>query len=177
MKRKIVGAMCFAALLLSLAAVASADGHRACPNASLAGVWGYTETGTVYVPQPPPAVPTAVLAAAVGKYTFDAKGNFSGTQYSSAGGTVSPDTKRGTYTVNPDCTGSLTLDVYDSTGTTLKRHSVWALVLVNNRTEIRSIMTSMVAPTPTGSVTLLPVMTMTATRLFPPRGDEWRERE
>lgn len=159
-----------ATLLLNLAAVASAQDGRTCSNASLAGACGYTETGTVMVPSQ--NGPVAVPAAAVGRYTFDRAGNFSGTQYSSAGGNVSQDTKHGTYAVNPDCTGTLTLSIYNQAGTLL-RNSVWAIVLVDNATEIRGIMTSMVLPngTPLG-----PIMTISAKRLFTrSRGDEQNE--
>ena len=82
MTRNIVGRVCLAALLLSLAGSAWAQEQPACTNARLAGSWSYTETGSV-------ATPIGVLpAAAVGTYVFDAVGNFSGTQYSSAAGTV-----------------------------------------------------------------------------------------
>ena len=169
MKSSIARTICFAAVLLGLTAVAAAQGHRACSSASLAGAWGYTETGTVMVPTTTP--PTPVLGAAVGRYDFDFAGNFTGTQYSSAGGTVSQDMKVGTYTLNSDCTGTLTLEVYDPSGTVLRRRSVWAVVLVDNATEFRGIMTSMLA-FPSGA-TLSPIMTLTARRLFPrDRGDE-----
>ena len=161
-----IRAIAFATLFVGLAAGASAQDHR-CSNPGLAGAWGYTETGTVVAPSP--SGPVQILAAAVGRYDFDSAGSFSGTQNSSAGGTVSPDMKRGTYTVNTDCTGTLTLDVYDSSGSSLRRSSVWAIVLVDNATEIHGIMTSMVLP---NGVTLSPIMTMSAKRLFRDRGEE-----
>ena len=167
MKPTIVRTICFATLFLALAAVASAKGHRACSNASLAGAWGYTETGTVVSPT------GAVPAAAVGRYDFDSSGGFWGTQYSSAGGAVSTDTKQGTYTLNRDCTGTLTLSVYDSTGTILRRTSVWEIVLVENATEIRGIMTSLVLP---NGFSLSPIMTLSAKRLFPSPGNEQKAR-
>lgn len=169
MKCNIVRTVSFATLLLSLAAVASAQGHRHCSNASLAGTWGYTETGTVILSPAPPA-PGPVLAAAVGTYTFDAHGNFSGTQYSTSGGSVGADTKEGTYTVSPDCTGILTLDAYRAG--ILQRHSVWAIVLVDNAKEIRAMMLSMAILTLPPTISVGPVMTMTARRLFPDRDDE-----
>lgn len=166
MKRNLVWAVCFAMLLLGVAAVAPAQDRdgRTWSHARLAGQWGYTETGTV-------VLPTGVLvnAAAVGKYTFDNSGHFTGTQYSSnTGATLGTDAvqdmKRGTYTMNSDCTGTLTLDVYDPTGTTLRRHSVWAIVLDDNGNEIRGIMVSMTLP---NGAKVLPIMTMTAIRVFP----------
>ena len=154
----------FTLLVLGLAIAAPADDGR-CGSRHLMGAWGYTETGTVVAPAP--SGPVQVLAAAVGTYDFDSDGTFSGTQNSSAGGTVSQDSKRGTYTLNPDCTGTLTLQVYDPSGTTLRRSSVWAIVLVDKAREFRGIMTSMTLP---NGVALSPIMTMSAERM--PRGDE-----
>jgi hypothetical protein len=170
MKRNFVWAVCFAMLLLGVAAVAPAQDRdgRSWSRARLAGEWGYTETGTVLLP-------TGVLinGAAVGKYTFDNKGNFTGTQYSSTSMTTNTDAvedmKLGTYTMNSDGTGTLTLDVYDPTGTTLRRHSVWAIVLDDNGNEIRGIMVSMTL-LPSG-LKPTPIMTMTAIRMSPGRDD------
>ena len=158
MTRIEVRRICFAGtLVLALSAVASAQDRRTCSNASLTGTWGYTENGTVVTPA------GAVIAAAVGKYTFDEAGNFSGTQHSSAGGVVNADTKVGTYTVNPDCSGTLMLSIYDQAGT-LIRNSVWDFVLVDNARELRGIMTSMTLPNGTP---LAPIMTSSAKRVFP----------
>lgn len=163
MKPNIARTICVSAVLvLGAAAVASAEDDRTCSNGSLAGAWGYTETGTVMPPT------GAVPAAAVGRYTFDDAGNFSGTQDTSTGGMVAHDTKQGTFIVNPDCTGTLTLGVYDPSGNLL-RSSVWAMVLVDQGKEIRSIMTSLVLA---NGMSVPGVMTMTARKLFPGRGDE-----
>jgi hypothetical protein len=165
MKRNIVRTICFATLCLALPAVAPAQGHRACSNAGLAGAWGYTETGTVIHP-----TAGAVAVAAVGIYTFDHAGNFSGTQYSSSGGTVVQDTKEGTYTVDADCTATLTLSVFNQSGTLLRK-SVWQIVLVENATEMRGIMTSLVVQ-PSGP-NVPPIVTLSAKRLVPSgRGKE-----
>ncbi len=180
MKHHFFRTICIAALMLIVAVVASAQGHWGCTNKSLEGKWGYTETGTVMVPVMPPTTPTTytpTLAVAVGLYTFDGRGNFSGVQVSSAGGGVSDDTKLGTYTVDHDCTGTLTVDIVSSPSG-LHRRSVWAFVLVDDATEIRAAMRSTeivsgLPPTVPVPVTLLPIMTMTGTRLFP-TGDDKR---
>jgi hypothetical protein len=166
MRHHIVWTIALGALSLGVAPRAWAQDHR-CLNPGLVGAWGYTETGTVVVPSP--TGPAQVVAAAVGKYEFDLTGNFSGTQNSSAGGTVSQDLKLGTYVQNPDCTGTMTIHIYDPTGTTLRRTSIWSVVLVDNATEFRGIMTSMVLP---NGVALSPIMTMTGKRLARDRGNE-----
>jgi hypothetical protein len=72
-KRNIVRTIFFfATFLLSLAVVASAQDERACSAAGVAGEWGYTETGTLFLPT------GAVPYASVGSYTLDADGNLSG---------------------------------------------------------------------------------------------------
>jgi hypothetical protein len=162
MRHHLVRKLCLVMLPLSVAGAASAKDHGVCSSTGLEGAWGYTETGTVMVP--PAEAPVPVLAVAVGRYDFDFAGNFSGTQYSSAGGTVVPDAKVGTYTLNPDCTGTLTIKIYDPSLTTLRRTSVWAIVLADNATEMRGIMTSMVLP---NGVTLSPIMALSAKRMFP----------
>ncbi|HSL22682.1 MAG TPA: hypothetical protein VK886_14205 [Vicinamibacterales bacterium] len=166
MKRNIARTIAVATLVLGAAVMASAQEH-ACSNPGLAGAWGYTETGTVVVPSPTGTI--QVPAAAVGRYDFDSAGSFSGTQNSSAGGAVSEDLKLGTYTLNPDCTGTLSLQVYDPSGTTLRRTSVWAIVLVDKAREFRGIMISTLLP---NGVSLAPIMTMTGKRLFRDRSVE-----
>lgn len=167
MKRYIAGCICFATITFCLGAGAFAQDHR-CSNPGLEGAWAYTETGTVIAPTPTGGT-VALVAAAVGRYDFDAVGNFTGTQNSSAGGTVSQDSKKGTYNINADCTGTLTLEAYDPTGTTLRRRSVWYIVLADNATEFRGIMTSMQMPNGTP---LSPIMTVTGKRLVRDRGIE-----
>ena len=80
MMRKIVRSILFSAtLLVSLAAVATAQDDRNCSLPGLAGDWGYTSTGAFIFPT------GAVPFAFVGRLTFDAAGNFSGAQNSSTG--------------------------------------------------------------------------------------------
>lgn len=163
MKPTIVRALCLSApFIVGMAAAVSAQDHRTCSNASLAGAWGYTETGTVVTPAGP------VSAAAVGRYTFDREGTFSGTQHSSVAGTISQDTKLGTYTVNPDCTATLTLEIYSPSGALLRR-SIWEIVLVDDEAEFHGIMTSLVLP---NNVPLAPIMTMSAKRVSPRDGND-----
>ena len=170
--------ICIATLMLMVAAVASAQGHRGCTNRSLEGKWGYTETGTVI---PPTALGGATLAVAVGLYTFDGHGNVSAVQVSSAGGKVSDDTKLGFYAVDRDCMGTLTVDITSTSAsvppTVTVRHSVWEFVLVDDATEIRAVMRSTeivsgLPPFVPVPVSLSPIMTMTGTRVSPDRDDK-----
>jgi hypothetical protein len=158
-------AIACALAIVGLAATAAAQGHPACSHATLRGAWGYTETGSVIAPTPTGG--TVVLsAAAVGRYEFDNGGNFEGDQDSSANGAVGHDTKQGTYAINPDCTGTLTLTAYRDG--VPQRLSVWAFVLVDKGREMRAIMTSMTLP---NGVPLSPIMTMTARRVQPGAGE------
>lgn len=165
MKRNIAGMVCLSAVLvLGLAVVASAEEDR-CSHHALVGAWAYTENGTVMAPAPTGGT-APILAGAVGRYDFESDGNFTGRQHSSSNGAVVEDLKLGTWELNSDCTVTLTIKIYDPTGTTLRRTSVWFVVLDDNATEFRGIMLSMVLPPPNSGVPLGPIMTMTGTRLF-----------
>jgi hypothetical protein len=84
------------------------DGVRECSNATLHGSFGYTSTGTLLETFVPP--PFAGPFAEVGRQTFDGKGNTEAIVTFSANGNISSKvTFEGTYKVNPDCTGSMTL--------------------------------------------------------------------
>jgi hypothetical protein len=95
-----------AALALCIAPTAKAD-DRGCSNASLIGTFAYTATGSI-VKAPAPVGPEAE----VGTQTFDGKGATTGAAtLVDATGAVHQLTITGTYTVNPDCTGTFTLQV------------------------------------------------------------------
>src|SRR5262245_17714294 len=80
--------------------------HRGCSNASLQGSFGFTATGTLLALPPPFAGPFAEI----GRQTFDGRGNTEATATLSANGNIVKEvTAQGTYVVNPDCTGSLTI--------------------------------------------------------------------
>jgi len=151
---------CLATLLLSLAAVAPAQIGGTCSTGSVAGAWGYTELGTLVLPT------GAVPFAAVGTGTLDADGNFSGVQNSSTGGSVGPNMVKGTATVNPDCTGTMKVGIYDPAGINLLRTAVFAVVYVDHASEMQGIVTSLIVPPGTS---VPPVLTLDAKRLFPAR--------
>ena len=97
-----------AVFVLGLAPKARAGEVKECSNATLRGSFGYTSTGTLLPSFVPP--PFAGPFAEVGRQTFDGKGNTNATGTLSANGNIfSRVTFEGTYTVNPDCTGSMTL--------------------------------------------------------------------
>ena len=94
-----------AALALSLAPTAKAD-DKGCSNAILRGTFAYTSTGSIATP---PAIAGPFVE--VGTQAFDGNGGTTAAAMSSQNGNISPLTVTGTYTVNPDCTGTMTLQV------------------------------------------------------------------
>jgi hypothetical protein len=95
-----------------------------CSLATLKGGYGltfsgYGTNGAAFIP-----------AAGVGLVTFDGNGNLSASETVSNGGNVFPVNLPGTYTVNSDCTGSLT---------TANAHL--NLVIVRNGREILAVNT------------------------------------
>jgi hypothetical protein len=91
------------ALALGLASPAKAA-DKGCSTATLKGTFGNTGTGFATAP-PELAGPFA----SVGTETFDGKGTLTATGIVSLNGTIVEVTETGTYTVNPDCTGTHTV--------------------------------------------------------------------
>jgi hypothetical protein len=94
-----------AALALSLAPTAKAD-DKGCSNAILRGTFAYTSTGSIATP---PAIAGPFVE--VGTQAFDGNGGTTASAMSSQNGNISPLTVTGTYKVNFDCTGTMTLQV------------------------------------------------------------------
>jgi hypothetical protein len=92
-------------LALGLAPTARADG-KGCSNATLKGTFSQKGTGVI---TDPPAF--AGPMANVGTLTFDGNGAVTGALISSLNGTIVPATETGTYRVNPDCTGTYTVQI------------------------------------------------------------------
>ncbi len=116
-------------ILFSLGLVPSAQGQDRCSNASLQGSFGIVSKGTIFDP-------SATLFAQVAKQSFDGKGNTEGTAITNTNGTSFPVTLKGTYTVNADCTGSVTLQV-SPVGITVHAD----LVIVSDGAEFHAIVT------------------------------------
>jgi hypothetical protein len=94
------------ALTLGLAPTASAH-DKGCSNATLKGTFAEKDTG--FITNPPPA--TASLFAGVVLETFDGNGKIRATGVASLDGNVAPETEKGTYKVNPDCTGTYEVQI------------------------------------------------------------------
>lgn len=90
------------ALLVLLTLVPAAKATQACTDASLAGNYGFTFSG--FVKDHGRSVPFA----GTGITTADGEGNVSATVTASVDGNLSTFPYSATYTVNPDCTGSVT---------------------------------------------------------------------
>ena len=101
-----------------------------CTVSDAAGRYGHTSTGTIVTPAVGPFT-------AVGHVTFTTSGTLSGAQTTSIAGTLVAETFQGTFTVNPDCTGSATVYVYH--GSTLARTSQLDMVWDIHHSEVRAI--------------------------------------
>lgn len=161
MKRNTARTIILFATLLILAAVAAAKDHGTCSSANLAGQWGYTLTGTLILPSGP------IPFAGVGRNTADGAGNVSGTQTSSVGGVVGDNTLKGTATLNSDCTGTLTLNIYDQSETLL-RTAVVAVVYDDDENELRGTFKSLIVYP--GAISVPSVVTLNGRKMFPDRG-------
>ena len=92
-----------AALALGLAPLAKAEDHthgKACSAETIEGTFARRDTGFVMAPN---SVPMPL--AGVSLMTFDGNGTWTGVGHASLNGTPMPSMGKGTYTVNPDCTG------------------------------------------------------------------------
>jgi hypothetical protein len=173
MKRNIVWTVFVAAMLLaSLTAVAKERGEKwekdecTCSNATVAGTWGTTMTGTLFNP----ATGVAALFAAVNHATYDGGGNYWGTQTRSNNGTVSRVYFQGTYTVNSDCTGKKTTTGYADAGHTIPLNTVEQdFVLVNDGKELIEIFTTLTLP---NGMLVPAVVTGHSIRQFPDSDNE-----
>ena len=111
---------------------AQAGEHRGCSDASLQGSFGFTSTGTLLAVPPPFAGPFAEI----GRQTFDGRGNTDATATLSANGNIVRVTVQGTYLVNSDCTGSMTIYILPF-GTT----ATLDFVIDDDGAELRAIVT------------------------------------
>jgi hypothetical protein len=96
------------ACLVSFAAM-PAQAMQGCSDQTLQGSFGYTVSGSITASTGPFA---AGEFAAVGRITFDGRGHVATVRTLSDNGLVlQDDAGTGTYSVNPDCTGSFNITV------------------------------------------------------------------
>jgi hypothetical protein len=94
-------------LALALAAMSSLTAHAGvCSNSTIRGTYAFTIRGQIVLPDGP----TLVLHG-LAETTFDGKGNLTELDAIAVNGNVAPGwaSETGTYSVNPDCTGSWTV--------------------------------------------------------------------
>ena len=139
-------------LVVTMFGVASGE----CSTAATAGKWAYTYTGTIFTPSGPLPV------ASVGHFSQDAAGNLTGTQTRSVAGSSGVDDISGTVSVNKDCTGTATINVF--VNGELQRTAVLAVAFDSNMNHARGIFKSLVLPNGTNVPV---VITSDDARVFP----------
>ena len=111
----------------------SVHAQTGCDLTSFSGAYGYNETGYVYDNQG-----NVYILGSVGRIVADGNGGLTGAETYSFDGTVGKRTYTGTYSMNADCTGSVTLQ---STGGTSTGPAHGDIVAVNNSREINFVQT------------------------------------
>jgi len=142
-------------MMLSMFVVTS-EVH-ACTKATAAGRWGFSTNGSI---------PAIGPVAATGVFTQDGSGNITGTQTRSLNGDIADETFTGTATVNADCTGTDTIQVFQ--GGVLVRTTTLHVVYDDKGREARAIFTSIVLPDGTS---LPSIITIEGRRLFSKESD------
>ena len=145
------GTIIATALVLTLISLPAHASH--CSQASAAGSWAYTYTGTVYAPDPFPA-------AAVGHFSQDSKGNVTGSQTHTLGGATEVEDISGTAIANGDCTAVATINV--SVNGQLLRTATLNVVYDSDGNHARMIFTSLTLP---GGTVLPVVVTVDAAKV------------
>jgi hypothetical protein len=126
-------------------AVPAYAGGPPCSLARAAGNWAFTDSGAVVGVGP---------RTAVGRLTLDAAGNLlNGAATSSLDGAIANETFSGTYTVNPDCMGTISVDIFAS-GVELFAIT-GNIAFDNDMKHMRGIFTSVVEPNGTSLPTVI----------------------
>jgi hypothetical protein len=154
---RITMAIILGAAFLSLAPRTRAQDERGCSSSSVAGRWGFTTNGTVVGIGP---------RDSLGIFTLDGTGNLlNGKATSSLNGSITDEMFSGTYSVNPDCTGKFSIEIFDLSGNKLLTATL-NVVFDDNVRELRAMYTSAVLPSGTALGT---VITAQGKRLFSER--------
>lgn len=125
-------------LVTKATATVRADGGGAWSPATVAGNYGFSLSGTLILPSGP------VSGAAIGRAKLGADGTVSGTEARNVGGGFANETFNGTFAVNSDCTGTATIQFFESGS--LVRTSAIAIVWDDNLNEFRFVQESLVLP-------------------------------
>lgn len=118
--------------VLGMLSRTQAGERRVCSEASLVGSFGLLSTGNLNAL----AAPFAGPFLEVGRQTFDGRGNTEGSATATPNGNLRLFTWQGTYVVNPDCTGSMSLFVSQT-----NRTVPLDFVIVDNGAELLAITT------------------------------------
>lgn len=97
----------FVLLTLVLALSSTLTAHaRPCSNATVRGTYAFTIRGQVLLPDG-----SSLLITGLARTTFDGEGNITQLDAVADNGNVTPGWRpsTGTYSVNPDCTGTYTV--------------------------------------------------------------------
>jgi len=149
----------FAIFVVSTALSAHA---RRCSVANVAGTYGFTASGTLILPVGP------VPLGAAGTVSLHSDGTVSGKEFRSVGGQFATETiGPGSWSVDSDCTGKLTAEVF--VGTVLNRTSVLRFVVDDNLSEIRVVQESL---TFADGSTPPAILTFEGRRIFNNQGNE-----
>ena len=94
-------------LILAASSTLTAE-SRDCSNRTLKGTWANSIHGQLFLPDG-----STLLIDGIVKTTYDGEGNFTQVDAVADNGNITPGWRpgSGTYTVNPDCTGTSTLVV------------------------------------------------------------------
>ncbi|HUA20023.1 MAG TPA: hypothetical protein VMB25_14845 [Bryobacteraceae bacterium] len=95
------------ALALCITPAGKAADNVGCSVGSLYGTFADKDTGVIITGPNTAPLPFAGVNA----ITFDGSGNMTATGFGTVGGSGAPQTESGTYTVNPDCTGTYTVTI------------------------------------------------------------------
>jgi hypothetical protein len=134
--RRTLVILSIATLYMSMAAMAQAEGP-ACSLALTAGKWAFSNFGTVVGVGP---------RVAEGVFTLDAAGNILNGKFTqSLNGSITRGTFSGAYTVNSDCTGTFSFDVFDESGAEIFTGSA-DIAFDDNVRQFRFIFTSAALP-------------------------------
>lgn len=129
-----------ATLAIALFSMAPKINAATCSTATVAGIWGFTLTGTVILPAPTGPVPLAAVVHG----TADVNGNLSGIEARNLGGQYADETFTGKWTVSSDCVGTATV-LFREDGQ-LVRTSVLTIVFDDNSKQLRMVQKSLTLP-------------------------------